>query len=350
VLKKLGLISLVLLIALTAILVSCAKPAPAPAPTPAPAPAPKTYKWRYAASLSPEHYTVVGAKQFVDKVKSASGGRITIDVFPAGALGDWLPVFEEVMKGTIELQVTSYSTLHDPRLEIVWMPYLVKNWAEIRKAYSSGGFIYDEAEKMNNALGVKTIAVLSDGFIGMGAKRMPPSPGDPNVKKDMKIRVWGAISPEKLFTRMGFLPTIMPWAEVFTALQTGVVEAIYGGSVNSTYDSVRDVIKFWLPYRGHFESLIVIMNQKLLNSLSAEDRNIVLNAAKEQQDARNAEAENFEKVTTDKMKAYGIQVYQFSDAEYKAMADAAVKDVWPAMQSLIGKALLDAVVAYYKTL
>ena len=51
-----------------------------------------------------------------------------------------------------------------------------------------------------------------------------------------------------------------------------------------------------------------------------------------------------------KMKAYGIQVYQFSDAEYKAMADAAVKDVWPAMQSLIGKPLLDGVTAYYKTL
>jgi len=349
--KKLVLVLLVLLVSLSAFLVACAKPAPAPAPKPAPAPAAKqSYKWKFSVHRSPTDVMTLGAKEFAKKIGDRSGGRMVIDVFDSNALGDWIPVFEEVMKGTVQFQNTSYSTVHDPRLDIVWIPYLVKNWAEVKKAYVPGGWVFDTSAEMNRTLGVEVIAALPEGFIGMGAKKMPPSPGDPEVKKNMKIRVWGAIPPEKLMARLGFLPTIMPWAEVFTALQTGVVEAVYGGSVNATYDTVRDVIKYWLPYNGHFENMITVMNLKLLNSLSAEDKKIVLDAANEWFQAQTGKAEDVEKQFTQKMKDYKIEVYQFSDAEYKAMAAAAAKDVWPAMQPLIGKTLLDQATAYFKTL
>jgi TRAP-type C4-dicarboxylate transport system substrate-binding protein len=233
---------------------------------------------------------------------------------------------------------------------MVWIPYLVKSWAEVKKACVPGGWVFDTSAKMNRELGVETIAALPEGFVGMGAKKMPPSPGNPDVPKNMKLRVWGAIPPEKLMTRFGYLVTIMPWAEVFTALQTGVVDAVYGGSATATYDTVRDVIKVWLPYRGNFENMINIMNLKLLKSLSVEDQKIILDASKEASDAQTAKAEELEKQSTQKIKDYGIQVYEFSDAEYKALADAAAKDVWPAMQPLIGKALLDEALAYFKTL
>jgi TRAP-type C4-dicarboxylate transport system substrate-binding protein len=328
------------------------KPTSKPAeeiPAPAPAPA-KSYKWRLSAALTATEPSTVLMRSFADKVKAASNGRLDITVYDSGALGDWLANFEEVMKGTIEFQLPSWSTVHDPRLEIVWMPYMVKNWTDVRKAYSPGAWLFDTAAKMNRELGVEVIASVPSSFIGMGAKKMPPSPGDPNVPKNMKIRVWGAISPEKMMTRFGYLPTIMPWAEVFTALQSGVVEAIYGGDVLATYDTVRDAIKFWLPYNGHFEGRPLIMNNKLFTSLSAGDKDIVLKAAKEIQDKSMTDQEGLEKQGVQKMKDYGIQVYEFTPAEYKTLADAAVKDVWPAMQSIIGKALLDEATAYYKSL
>lgn len=346
--KKILFIVLALLLITGVVATSC-QPAPAPG-KPAPAAEKKTYRWKYSVPLSSEHYTAKGARAFAKRVSDLSGGRIVIDVYDSAALGDWIPVFEEVMKGTVEFHATSYLSIHDPRLDLVWIPYLVSSWAQVNVAYSPGGWIFDTSARLNRELGVETIAALPDGFIGMGAKKMPPSPGDPNVKKNMKIRVWGAVPPEKLMTRLGYLVTILPWAEVFTALQTGVVDAVYGGSVISTYDSVRDVIKYWLPYNGNYEGLIVIMNLKLLNSLSKEYQDIIWKAAKEQQDARMAEAEASEKAYTQKMRDYGIQVYEFTPAEYKAMTDAAVKDVWPALQSMIGKKLMDEAVAYVATL
>ena len=298
-----------------------------------------------ASALSPDHYVSIGGNTFVDRVRELSDGRIIIDHHIAAVLGDWIPVYEEVMRGTIEFSVTSYNTIHDPRLNIVWIPYAVTNWDEVKTAYSPSGWIFDTAEQMNQALGVTTITSIPDGFIGMGASRLPASPGNPDVAKDMKIRVWGAIPPEKLMERFGYLPTIMPWAEVFSALQMGVVEAVYGGSVIATYDTVRDVISHWLPYPGNYVGLIQVMNLELLNSLSAEDRGIIMKAAKEWQDKRMAEAEDVEAAYTQKMSDYGIEVVEFSQAEYDNFRAVSAADVWPALEPIIGKQLLDEAIA-----
>jgi TRAP-type C4-dicarboxylate transport system substrate-binding protein len=275
-----------------------------------------------------------------------SDGRIVIDVHHSAVLGDWIDVFEETMMGTIEIEwATSYNTIHDPRLNVVWIPYAVTNWEEVFRTYSPGGFIWEKADAMHTDLGVVTLNSIPDGFIGMGATRLPPSPGDPDVAKEMKIRVWGAIPPEKLMERFGYLPTVMPWSEVFTAMQQGVVEAVYGGSVISTYDSLRDVMTHWLPYRGNYEGLVSIMNAQLFHSLSAEDQGIIMSAAKEAQDTRMGEAEASEIEFTQKFADYGVEVVEFTQAEYDNFRDVAAADVWPELQPLIGKALLDQAVA-----
>jgi len=347
--KKLFLIPLALILVVS--LVACAAPTPAPAPAPtttAPAPAPEkpSYKWKCAFALSPDHYATALANEFAGRVAELSGDRIKVDVHPGGVLGDWIDVFEETMMGTIEIEwATSYNTIHDPRLNVVWIPYAVTNWEEVMKTYSPGGFIWEKSDKMHVDLGVKTLNSIPDGFIGMGATRLPPSPGDPDVAKKMKIRVWGAIPPEKLMERFGYLPTVMPWSEVFTAMQQGLVEAVYGGSVISTYDTMRDVCTHWLPYRGNYEGMISIMNLELFNSLSAEDQNIVMKAAKEVQDKRMAAAEASEQEFTQKFRDYGVEVVEFTQAEYDNFRAVAAADVWPALEPVIGKALLDEAVA-----
>ena len=296
--------------------------------------------------LSPEHYSATLADEFIDRVAELSDGRIKIDFFPGGVLGDWIDVFEETMMGTIEIEwATSYNTIHDPRLNVVWIPYAVTNWEEVMRTYSPGGFIWEKSDEMNRALGVVTINSIPDGFIGMGATRMPASPGDPDVPKNMKIRVWGAIPPEKLMERFGYLPTVMPWAEVFTAMQQGLVEAVYGGSVISTYDTLRDVCTHWLPYRGNYEGLISIMNAELFDSLSAEDQGIIMKAAKEVQEKRMAAAEASEQEFTQKFRDYGVEVVEFTQAEYDNFRTVAAADVWPALEPIIGRALLDEAVA-----
>ena len=346
--NKLVLITLALILVIS--LVACAAPAPSPTPSPTPSPAPTppkpTYRLTMATNSPAEHYNVILGSAFVERVKELSDGRIVIDYHIGGVLGDWLPVFEEVMRGSIDLEVTAPSTVHDPRLNIVWIPYAVTNWEEAKAAYSSGGWIFDTMKELNEGLGVATITSIPDGFIGMGATQMPPSPGDPDVPKDMKIRVWAAIPPEKLMERFGYLPTVMPWAETFSALQMGVVEAVYGGSAIATYTRFRDVIEYWLPYRGNYEAQILIMNLELFDSMSTEDRNIIMQAAKEEwQDKRMAEAEQAEAEYTQMMSDYGIEIVNFTQEEYDNFRKVAAADVWPELRSMIGKKLLDDAIA-----
>ncbi len=87
------------------------------------------------------------------------------------------------------------------------------------------------------------------------------------------------------------------------------------------------------------------MNAQLFHSLSAEDQGIIMSAAKEAQDTRMAEAEASEAEFTQKFRDYGVEVVEFTQAEYDNFRNVAAADVWPELQPLIGKALLDQAVA-----
>ena len=112
-----------------------------------------------ASFSSPDHYVSIGGNTFVDRVRELSDGRIIIDHHQAAVLGDWIPVYEEVMKGTIEFSITSYNTIHDPRLNIVWIPYAVTNWDEVKASYSPGGWIFATAGLHMQELSTRTITM-----------------------------------------------------------------------------------------------------------------------------------------------------------------------------------------------
>jgi len=70
-----------------------------------------------------------------------------------------------------------------------------------------------------------------------------------------------------------------------------------------------------------------------------------MTAAKEVQDKRMAEAEQSELDFTQKFRDYGVEVVEFTQAEYDHFREVAAADVWPELQPLIGKALLDEAIA-----
>ena len=120
--------------------------------------------------------------------------------------------------------------------------------------------------------------------------------------------------------------------------------------VLDTYSTFRDVMKYWLPYRGNYNVENIYMNLELLNSLSDEDQQIIRQAAKEVSELRFGDAEAEEKTGAQKMRDYGIEVVEFTPAEYDAMAEAVVEDVWPELESMVGKKLMDEAIAYFEGL
>ena len=346
---KLLFMSIALL--LTASLIACAAPAPALAPAPAPAPAPaakQSYQWRLSTQGAKDDPLNTAAYNFAKEVLNVSGGRIKIDVFPENLLGDWQSAYEETMRGTIEIDATCLSSVYDPRTGIVYIPYLVTGWADVKVLYAPGGFVYDKTAEILRGQGIELLSSHPSDFMGVGLRGKPPANVKvPKTPKGLKVRVWADPAAEGIMKGFGYMPTVLPWSEVYTSMQMGVVDGVYTNCV-SMYNWVRDLTKTWVYDHSLFEGWFFIMNQKLFNSLSAEDKNIVKGAILKQQDIRMAQAEKDDLATVEKWRTYGVEVVTFTPEELASFRDSAIKDIWPDLYPKIGRTILDEAAAWLK--
>ncbi len=70
----------------------------------------KDYKWKISQGIAEDHPAAAWCKQFAKLVPEKSKGRITLDYFPSGALGDWMEQIEANRMGTLEVGLNAGST------------------------------------------------------------------------------------------------------------------------------------------------------------------------------------------------------------------------------------------------
>jgi len=282
-------------------------------------------------------------KAIADKVLKESNGRIVIDVFPASQLGDYTVTYEEIMRGTIELNLGPIPTTYDPRLNVLFIPYVVPDYATAKKAMSPGGYLYNIVDGVTNGQGAKLLGIYGTGFGGMATNKVPPSPADPNVSKGMKIRV-APFETFKLFAeRMGYMSVTIPYADLFSALQTKVADGWIGGTSFHTWAAFTDILHCWIQYNDHFETSGFVCNLNLWNSLSSEDQKIVSDAVSEQANISFKTSEEDENLYMNKLADKGFTVIRLSDAELAKCVAAIQKDVWPKLETLVGKQIMDQI-------
>jgi TRAP-type C4-dicarboxylate transport system substrate-binding protein len=279
----------------------------------------------------------------VDQLKERSDGRIVIDIFPASQLGDYTVVQERVGLGDIEMQLASLGTAMDKGLMIQSLPYIASNWEEARKLYASGSSLMNVVGELLEKQNLKLISGWPCYFGGIVLTKEPPSPGDPNVPKNIKIRV----PPQKSFElngeSLGYLATPIAWSEAFTSLQTGIVDGAIGSGAEGYYANFRDLAKYFLPLNDHFEMWYFYMNLDLWNSLSADDQKLIQEVSSELEKKRFAVAEEDEKANIQKLADYGIEIITFTDEELAGFAAKAREYVWPKIRDDIGGDLMDRI-------
>lgn len=294
--------------------------------------------------------SVVACEGFAQRVLEASDGRIVIDVYPGGVLGDWISVFEEVMMGTIEFSLTAVSSVYDPRIGVVYIPYLTTSWDEAKVLYAPDGFVYETLGEMLGGIGIELLSSWPTDFMGVGIRgELPPSPKDPDVAKGLKVRVWADPAPEALMEWFGYMPTVLPFAEVYTSLQMGVIDGVCTNLL-SVYNHHRDLINAWIYDRSLFEGWFFIMNQELFNSLSTEDQKIVKAAALEEHRLRMETAEQAELENLQSLRDLGVKVILFTPEELAGFRTRAIDEIWPALYPKIGKKIIDGAEAYVEAL
>lgn len=249
-------------------------------PAPAKQEDPKPIVIKFATSGPEEHQYTVGIRKFEQIINEKSGGKIKIEVYPNSQLGGEREMIEGVKTGTIQMTtVTSDGALPAwvPETQIFTLPYLFRDREHIYKALD-GELGKVLAEKCA-AQGFKQF-----GFIELGFRHFTNNVREikePADMKNLKIRVQEAPIWFALIKTLGATPTPIPFNELYSALQQGVVD----GQENplGTIQSMKFYeVQKYLTLDGHtYAPGSVLMNLKFYESLSDENKKLIQDAVNE---------------------------------------------------------------------
>lgn len=277
------------------------------------------------------------AQAFADEVKKRSDGRIEVNVYPSSQLGDWTQSHAQLMQGALDIGLQPLSTNFDRRLAIAWFPYIAPTYADAKSAYSQGGFAYGIVDELIQKQGLRLLGVYADGMGGAGFAKEVKNPAVPGENKNLRIRVWpGGTTHRTLMEDLGYQVATLPWAELYTGMQTGVVDGQIGGSPELTYSNFKDITKTWVQYNDHLELAWFVMNAKKLESLPEADREMVLTVAQEISGKRFDEVEAADERQLKLLEEAGATVVRLSPEELQQMADFTREQVWPKIGEELG--------------
>jgi tripartite ATP-independent transporter DctP family solute receptor len=217
------------------------------------------------------------AAVFKSLVEAASNGAIEVKLFPNGQLGKDNEVIEQVSAGIIESCISSSGGVaqHYPLVGVFDIPFAFPNIGVasrvITKDSSFGkAFIAD----MEAKTGLKTMGLIdSGGFFAITNSQRPiKTVEDMN---GLRIRTMTLPTHEAIISSLGGQPTPLPWAEVYTALQTGVADGQMNPVPIIAFAKFDEVQKYLSVTNHIITPYVWFMNQEFLDGLSPEHQEII---------------------------------------------------------------------------
>jgi len=294
-----------------------------------------------AGQFNESHIATKAQRLFAEQVKEETEGRVSIRVFPANQLGDYTQVYDELKIGTIDMALISIPSQFDKRLELGYMHYIAKDYDDIRENYSPGSYVFEKMTDLHDRQGVKFMGFHVDGFGGMGLTKVPDNVEDiKSPKTDVLVRV----PPMDVFKLtaddQGFRTISVPWADLYTAMQTGVADGWVGGTSTLNYQQFRDVIKYYVVNNNFIEHTGWLMSQKALKKLSDEDVKIIERLSGELAKNSIVESQQNDEKGLKLLEEAGVKVIRLTDAELQDWADNARVKTWPQLAPVFGAELI----------
>ena len=295
---------------------------------------------KFAGQYPADHPATMLMNEIAKEVAEKSNGRIEVKVYPASQLGDYELVYEEMIRGTIDMSCTSVPSQFDPRLELVYINGFVKGYDDVKKIFAPNAWLFNKMDELNQRLGVKLLGFFIEGMIGTGTVKPANEPLNPAVDKGVLIRVPNMDVYKLAAEAMGYRTVTIPWSDVYQSLQTGVCEGVNGFSVAAAYTMLRDVLKHWYMTNYSLECLNYMISMKTWNKLSPEDQKIIAEAVAHASAKSIEEAKANDEKYMQLMREQGIDVHTYTPEELEPIAKACAS-TWPKLEKRMTKELID---------
>lgn len=268
---------------------------------------------RYAENQAQDYPTTQAAYKFAELVEQKTNGKIHIDVYHGGQLGDEKAVIEQLQFGAIDFTRVSLSPLSEfeKSLNVLQLPYLYKDAAQMWRVLegSIGDQFLNSMEK-NNLVGLSWFDAGARNFYD--SKRPVTKLED---LKGLKIRVQESQLMMGMVSALGANPTPMAYGEVYSGLQTGVID----GAENNwpSYDSVShyEVAKYYVLDEHTRVPEMQMVSKITWDKFSDEEKAIIRECAKESALLERQLWAEKEKSSEEKVRAAGCVITELEPGE-----------------------------------
>lgn len=255
------------------------------------------------------------ADHFASEANAKLAGRVKIEVYGSSQLGGDKEMMQKLKLGTIDMvePSTVMSSVADI-FGVFEMPYLIKDRAHMKRIEKE--LFWSKIEPAVEKKGYKVLAVWENGFREITNNKHPIY--KPSDLQGIKLRVpkgkWRVI----MFKLYGANPSPMAFSEVFTALQTGVMDGQENPLAQIWSGKFYEVQKYLSMTDHVYSPAYLVVSSARWTKLPADVRKILEDTAKETQTFVYKKAEHDDAILLKKMEAAGIKVNVADKAAFVA--------------------------------
>ncbi len=266
----------------------------------------KHYKLAYDQPVS-TGYGVAGTI-FADKLKELSKGAMLIDQYPGAQLGQEPQVLQLVKTGDIDFcfSASANAATLSPQAGVMSLHFLFRNEDHLTKSVADPAVVKAVRDMIDETVqGSHVLALLTLGFRNIYSKKEVKKIED---IKGMKVRVQATPTEDTMFPAYGAQIVHMPFGNVYTSLQTGVVDAAENGVNVFLVNKHYEVAPVMSMTEHEANNNLLWISDKLWSSLTAEQKGWVQAAADEVGRLEPGKALELERSSATKLKSMGVKI------------------------------------------
>jgi tripartite ATP-independent transporter DctP family solute receptor len=280
---------------------------------------PEKVTLRLAHTAPPGNAQTIATERFAELVSENTDGGVTVELYPNAQLGAEEEILQKLQEGSVDMAVLSTTITGNvvPIVGVFDLPYLFRDYAHVASTVTG-----PVAEEVNAAVLEKGMHVLGYQYIGFRITVCKKQAIDaPGYFAGVSIRVPG--SPVSLDTFKAFEAEAdpIPYDEVFTALQTGVVDCVDSVGQSILNSKFYEVAKTLSLTNHQFGLLAMMINEDRYGDLPDEYRTAIQEAADEANQFARDTNEEIESQAIEDLESEGVKVVEIDTTALEKQAE-----------------------------
>ena len=307
------------------------------------------YTLKFSHVVSPNTPKGKAADFFEKKLEELSGGRIDVQVYPSSQLYKDNAVLKALRLNSVQMAAPSFSKFGKivPQLALFDLPFLFRDINHLHAVQD--GEVGQALKDKVAAKGIIALDFWDNGFKQLSSSKKPLL--NPEDAKGQKFRIMSSKVLEAQFHAVDANPQMMPFSEVYSGLQQGVIDGQENTNSNIYTKKFHEVQKHLSITNHGYLGYLVVMSKKFWNKLPADLQANVKQAMKEATAKEREFAQELDQKQLAEIKAYAdktgkLKIYELSADQKEAWRNA-VSKIYPEFYSdrKIGKDLIEKTIA-----